>query len=70
MYIDAQANLSHYNIHVPWEFKPNVISLALEFMEDITNAIDQADEVDVIYLDFWKAFDKVRHRRLLTKLKG
>ena len=39
-------------------------------MEDITKAIDQGDEVDIIYLDFSKAFDKVPHRRLLTKLKS
>ena len=42
----------------------------LEFMEDITKAIDQGDDVDIIYLGFSKAFDKIPHRRLLTKLKS
>ncbi|MEW8545255.1 MAG: reverse transcriptase family protein [Candidatus Thiodiazotropha sp.] len=42
----------------------------LEFMEEITEALDRGDDVDVIYLDFQKAFDKVPHNRLLTKLKG
>ena len=34
-------------------------------MEDITGAIDNGKEVDVIYLDF----DKVPHRRLLKKVQ-
>ena len=40
----------------------------LEFLEDITTALDQGDDVDVIYLDFCKAFDKVPHKQLLKKL--
>ena len=36
-------------------------------MKDITEAIDRGDEVDVIYLDFQIAFDKVPHNRLLIK---
>ena len=39
-------------------------------MEEVTEAIDRGEEVDVIYLDFAKAFDKVPHKRLLSKLKG
>ena len=42
----------------------------LEFMEEVTEAIDSGEEVDVIYLDFAKTFDKVPHKRLLSKLKG
>ena len=30
------------------------VTQLLEFMEDITKAIDQGDEVDIIYLDFTK----------------
>ena len=44
------------------------VTQLLEFMEEITQAIDNGDEVDIIYLDFCKAFDKVPHRRLLQKL--
>ena len=40
----------------------------LEFLEYVTDAVDQGKPVDVIYLDFQKAFDKVPHRRLLAKL--
>ena len=39
-----------------------------EFLEDLTQALDNGKDVDVIYLDFCKAFDKVPHRRLLKKL--
>ena len=42
----------------------------LEFMEEVTEAIDRGEEIDVIYLDFTKAFDKVPHKRLFSKLKG
>ena len=38
-------------------------------MEDLTAAIDQGYEVDVIYIDFCKAFDKVPHKRLLAKIE-
>ena len=41
----------------------------LEFMEDITEIIDRGNSVDVIYLDFAKAFDKVSHKCLFKKLE-
>ena len=37
----------------------------LEFMEEASQAIDRGEDVDVFYLDFAKAFDKVPHKRLL-----
>lgn len=40
----------------------------LEFMEDISEALDNGEEIDVIYLDFCKAFDKVPHLHLLKKI--
>jgi len=33
------------------------------------NIINTPQQTDVIYLDFWKAFDSVSHKHLLLKLK-
>lgn len=38
------------------------------YLEKITEAIERGDSVDVIYLDFAQAFDKVPTRRLLRKV--
>ena len=40
------------------------------FLEEITKWIDVGSPVDIIYLDFQKAFDKVPHQRLLHKLNA
>ena len=40
------------------------------FLEEITKWIDVGSPVDIIYLDFQKAFDKMPHQRLLLKLKA
>ena len=37
------------------------------FFEEITKWVDDGSPVDVIYLDFQKAFDKVPHQRLILK---
>ena len=42
----------------------------LEFMEEVAEQLDRGEPVDVIYLDFQKAFDKVPHVRLLAKLEA
>ena len=39
------------------------------FFEEITKWVDEGSPVDIIYLDFQKAFDKVPHQRLILKLK-
>jgi len=38
----------------------------LKFLKYVTDAVDSGKPVDVIYLDFQKAFDKVPHARLLA----
>ena len=40
----------------------------LSFLEDVTRAIDEGKPLDVIYLDFSKAFDKVLHIRLRMEI--
>jgi hypothetical protein len=42
----------------------------LEFFEEVYERIDEGKPVDVIYLDFAKAFDKVPHVRLAKKLQA
>ena len=44
------------------------VTQLLEFLEDVSEALDEGDDVDVIYLDFRKAFDKVPHLRLLKNM--
>ena len=39
-------------------------------MEDLVTMIENKDPVDIIYLDFRKAFDTVPHVRLLKKLEA
>ena len=51
-------------------FRPghSCITQLLPFIEDILHAMDQHFQVDILLLDFSKAFDTVPHKRLLSKL--
>jgi len=42
----------------------------LEFLEIVTNYIDQGYRIDVIYLDFQKVFDKIPYKRLMMKINA
>ena len=42
----------------------------LEYLEELTKLVDKGHSVDVVYLDFAKAFDKVPHLRLAQKCEG
>jgi hypothetical protein len=42
----------------------------LEVLDKWTEPIDKGSDVDVIYMDFQKAFDKVPHKRLTRKAKN
>jgi ribonuclease P/MRP protein subunit RPP40 len=42
----------------------------ISFLDSLTEARDRGKAVDIIYLDFSKAFDKVPHQRLLRKLEA
>ena len=42
----------------------------LETFEDVTSMLDEGGGVDMVYLDYSKAFDSVPHRRLLSKLQA
>ncbi len=40
------------------------------FLKEITEWVHDGSPVDVIYLDFQKAIDKVPHQKLILKLKS
>ena len=42
----------------------------LKFLEEVTRFVDKGCPVDIIYLDFSKAFDKVPHKHLLLKIRS
>ncbi|CAM5136177.1 unnamed protein product [Eretmochelys imbricata] len=42
----------------------------LEFFDGINKHVDKGDSVNILYLDFQKAFDKVPHQRLLSKVSS
>ena len=43
-------------------------STLLAFLDKVTDWVDKGIDVDVIYLDLVKAFDKVPHTRLMNKV--
>ena len=46
------------------------LSNLLLFQDSVTMMLDEGSSVDIIYLDFQKAFDKVPHGRLLDKIRN
>lgn len=42
----------------------------LTILKDVTESLDEGFEVDIIYLEYSKAFDKVLHKRLISQLKA
>ena len=46
------------------------MSNLLQFLDSATKCLDDHGNMDVIFLDFAKAFDKVPHQRLLCKIEA
>ena len=46
------------------------ITQLLEVYDELTEMIDEGKNIDIIYLDFKKAFDSIPHERLLMKMKA
>jgi hypothetical protein len=44
--------------------------ILLEFLERLTRAVDRNEVIDVVFLDFTKAFDKEPHMRLMAQLRA
>ena len=69
--------VSHLRLHgliskTQHGFVPNRSCLTnlLEYLEKMTELVDQGHSVDIFYLDFAKAFDKVPHVRLMSKVRA
>jgi hypothetical protein len=71
---EMMAHLRKYNLIKESQHgfihKRSCLTNLLEFLEHVTNYVDQGYPIDVIYLDFQKAFDKVLHKRLMLKLRA
>ena len=65
-----EVNLLINNSQHGFRSKRSCLTNLLEFMEIVLNHVDEGRPVDVIFLDFQKAFDKVPHIRLLEKIKA
>ena len=50
--------------------KKSCLTNLLEFFETVSLNLDNANSIDVIYLDFSKAFDKVPRRELIQKMEA
>ena len=50
--------------------KRSCLTNLFEFFERVTKELDAGNDMDIVYLDFAKAFDKVCHTKLLNKLKS
>ncbi len=50
--------------------KRSCLTNLLEYLENLTKAVDSGQNIDMVYLDFSKAFDKVPIKRLLLKIKA
>ena len=62
------SNISHSTSLHGFLAGKSFVTQMLEFMEYITEAIGNGENVDIVYLDFCKAFGKVPHKKLLHKL--
>ncbi|CAB4030778.1 Hypothetical predicted protein, partial [Paramuricea clavata] len=47
----------------------NCVTQLIEVFDTIGNLLDRGKQIDVLYLDMSKAFDKVSHTRLLLRLR-
>jgi hypothetical protein len=59
--------LPHISMVLPE--KKSCLTNLLETLEDWTESLEEGFGVDVLYLDYQKAFDTVLHQRLKKKLQ-
>ena len=73
IYHSIMSHLNQNNILIEYQhgFRANhsCVTQLITLTEDISFALDHQKQIDIILLDFSKAFDTVPHQRLLTKLR-
>ncbi len=57
------------NCQYGFRHKRSCLINLFDFYNEVFNTYDATRAVDIIYLDFQKAFDKVSNKRLLTNLR-
>ena len=65
-YLDRH-NLLHPNQH-GFRKKLSCETQLIQFIQDLSDTLNEKGQTDIIVMDFSKAFDKVDHQRLLLKL--
>ena len=48
----------------------STVTQLLQILDDWTETLESGDRIDTVYTDFEKAFNKIPHKRLLSKLKA
>ena len=61
---------SLYDIQHGFRCNRSCVTQLLNVFHDLGRALDSGNEIDLLYLDFAKAFDPVSHSKLLFKLKS
>ena len=73
LYHSIMEHLNSHNILINNQhgFRSNhsCVTQLIALVEDLSYALDQQTQTDVILLDFAKAFDSIPHQRLLAKLR-
>ena len=67
---DVKEICEFLNVYFSSVFTVENVNDLLEFSEEAIDFLDESSPVDIIYLDFSKALDKVPHERLRIKLEA